>query len=287
MQYCPNCKVQIRGIKARCPLCQRELLPAAYRSQPVETKKDVPKDVSKPDLCSKTRCGEANRHGSACKSAIPAQKTAGIEEEEREPGREAEASAPVLVDDDPFVHLPAPKVSFMLMVRVVAFCCVSLEILFGAAQVITGFKNGWILAVMLIVLLAWGDFMVAAYYRNNLIRMLTMEAYFIMAACLLIAAWTGSGSWAVSWAVPGLFFLLVLVTFAAARGQKMQLQEFILYPAFDLLMCLLQIIPIALGHNPLIAPAVISIALMLILVSSLVIFRGRMLREAAAKYMHM
>ena len=26
MQYCPNCMIQIRGKKARCPLCQRELL---------------------------------------------------------------------------------------------------------------------------------------------------------------------------------------------------------------------------------------------------------------------
>ena len=26
MQYCPNCMIQIRGRKARCPLCQRELM---------------------------------------------------------------------------------------------------------------------------------------------------------------------------------------------------------------------------------------------------------------------
>lgn len=242
MQYCPNCKVQIRGIKARCPLCQRELQPAAHRMA-----------------------------GPAPDSQNP----------------EAEEAEIILPDDDPFVYLPAPKVSFMFMVRVIAFLCVSLEIIFGAAQIITGFRSGWIFASMLIVLLVWGDFMIAAYYRNNLIRMLTTQAYIIMAVCLVIAAWTGSGSWAVSFAVPGLFCLLVIVTFAAARGQKMHLQEFILYPAFDLLMCLLQIIPIALGRNPVIAPAVISIALMLILVSSLVIFRGRMLQEAAVKYMHM
>ena len=26
MQYCPNCKVKIRGNKAHCPLCERELV---------------------------------------------------------------------------------------------------------------------------------------------------------------------------------------------------------------------------------------------------------------------
>ena len=111
MQYCPNCMVQIRGHKARCPLCQRELL------------------------------------------------SAGSEQE---------------YDDDPFVRLPEPRVSFMLMIRMVTFVCVSLEILLGAAEVISGFSSGWIIAVMLFVLLAWTDFQIAVYYRNNIIRMLTM-----------------------------------------------------------------------------------------------------------------
>ena len=52
-------------------------------------------------------------------------------------------------------------------------------------------------------------------------------------------------------------------------------------------MSLLQIIPAASGYNTNVVPAVICIALMLILVSSLIIFRGRMLREAAEKYLHM
>ena len=54
-----------------------------------------------------------------------------------------------------------------------------------------------------------------------------------------------------------------------------------------LVLSLLQIIPIALGTNPIVAPAVICIAFMLILVNSLIIFRGRMLREAAEKYLHL
>ena len=73
----------------------------------------------------------------------------------------------------------------------------------------------------------------------------------------------------------------------AAKAQGMELHEYILYPAFDVLMSLLQIIPITLGTNPIVAPAVICIAFMLILVNSLIIFRGRMLREAAEKYLHL
>lgn len=235
MQYCPNCRIRIRGKKAYCPLCQREL-------------QDLIPPVQDPESAS-----------------LP------------EPGS----------DDDPFVQLPAPRVSFMLIVRIVTFLCLSVEILLGAAQIITGFSNGWIYFVMLIVALGWADFRVAVFYRSNLLRMLTTQGYIIMMACVIIAQVTRSGSWALSWAVPGLFILLVAATFLVAELQEMDLHEFILYPAFDVLMSLLQIIPIAMGLNKYIAPAVICIALMLILVSSLVIFRGRMLQEAAVKYLHM
>ena len=154
--------------------------------------------------------------------------------------------------DDPFVKLPSPRVSFRRMIQVVTFACVSMEILLGAFEIIKGFTASWIYVFMLVILLAGVDFQIAVYYRNNLIRMLTTQGYIIMALLLIIAHLTRSGSWAVTWVVPSMF-----------------------------------LIPIALGLNKNIAPAVLCIALMLILVSSLVIFRGDMLRDAAAKYLHM
>ena len=236
MQYCPNCKVKIRGNKAHCPLCERELVNVAV------------------DM--------------------------GADAESSADGREK------VMEDDPFVRLPSPRVSFMLMVRTVTFVCVTLEILLGAAQIISG-SSGWLLAIMLFILLGWIDFQAALYYRNNLIRMLTTQAYIIMGICLLIAAYTRTGSWAVSWVVPIMFGILIVVTFGAAKLQGMDLHEYILYPVFDVLMSMLQIIPVALGRNPVRAPAVLCISMMLILASSFLIFRGRMLRDAAEKYLHM
>ena len=243
MQYCPNCKVKIRGRKACCPLCRRELKEA---------------DLPRPLKTNESEAGEA------------------VLAEEDE----------TWLSEDPFVQLPSPRVSFMLMVRTVTFLCVSAEILLGAAQVIGGGSRGWIYASMLFVLIALADFRIAVFYRSNLIRMLTTQAYIIMGVCLLVSGITRSGSWALTWVIPGIFLLLIAVTFLTAKLLDMELHEYILYPAFDVLMSLLQIIPILTGHNPFIAPAVICIALMLILVSSLIIFRGRMLREAAVKYLH-
>lgn len=309
--------IQIRGKKARCPLCQRELL----NPEPGL----VSQTGEKPENFSAMAGGEEETPWTALTAAGGEEETpwtalaaAGGEEAVPETAAEAargegiapetgygaargEEAAPEIIsatagssgekpqaasyDDDPFIRLPSPKVSFKLMIRMVTFVCISLEILLGAAQIISG-GSGWFLAAMIFVLLAWADFRIAVYYRSNLIRMLTIQGYIIMAACLIIANISKTGSWAVTWVVPLMFCLLIAVTFAAAKAQEMDLHEYILYPAFDVLMSLLQIIPIAQGTNPMPAPAVLCIALMLILVSGLIIFRGRMLREAAEKYLH-
>lgn len=291
MQYCPNCQVQIRGIKARCPLCQRELLTAVHewpvwkdgeKILPGEDGNDGP---ALSDAGTAAETAAADRISDAGAAAGGTGWPAAAETDIAE-GTAADKPVQIL-DDDPFVQLPETKVSFMLMVRLVTFLCVSFEIMVIAAHIITGFQHGWLYAAMLAAPLAWVDFQIAVYYRSNMIRMLTIQAYLIMIVCLIIQNLTRSGTWAVSWVVPAMFCLLIAVTFAAAKAQGMQLHEFILYPAFDVLMSLLQIIPIVMGINTLIAPAVICIAGMLILVSSLVIFQGRMLRGAAYKYLHM
>ena len=272
MQYCPNCMIQIRGRKARCPLCQRELMDPDSWTEPELQRHPI----------EKTPEAVFAAAGSEGKNPEAVFIEAGVNEKKPDSNLTLQE---LPYDDDPFVRLPSPKVSFMLKVRAVTFICISLEILLGAAQIISG-GSGWFLAAMLFVLLGWVDFRIAVYYRSNPIRMLTTQGYIIMAACLILAHISKTGSWAVTWVVPFMFCLLIAVTFIAARAQKMELHEYILYPAFDVLMSLLQIIPIVLGINPIVAPAVICIAIMLILVSGLIIFRGRMLREAAEKYLH-
>lgn len=319
MQYCPNCMIQIRGKKARCPLCQRELLnpepglvsqtgekPENFSAMAMaggeeETPWTALAAAGGEEETPWTALTAAGGEEAVPETAVEAARGEGIAPETGYEAARGEEAAPEIIsataggsgekpqaasyDDDPFIRLPSPKVSFKLMIRMVTFVCISLEILLGAAQIISG-GSGWFLAAMIFVLLAWADFRIAVYYRSNLIRMLTIQGYIIMAACLIIANISKTGSWAVTWVVPLMFCLLIAVTFAAAKAQEMDLHEYILYPAFDVLMSLLQIIPIAHGTNPMPAPAVLCIALMLILVSGLIIFRGRMLREAAEKYLH-
>ena len=44
MQYCPNCMIQIRGRKARCPLCQRELMDPDSWTEPEPQRHPIEKN---------------------------------------------------------------------------------------------------------------------------------------------------------------------------------------------------------------------------------------------------
>ena len=55
MQYCPNCMIQIRGRKARCPLCQRELMDPDSWTEPEPQRHPIEK---KPEAVSATAGSE-------------------------------------------------------------------------------------------------------------------------------------------------------------------------------------------------------------------------------------
>ena len=221
MQYCPKCRIRIRGSKARCPLCQGQL---------------------------------------------------------------RGTGAP---QEDPFKNIPRPRVSYALMTRIVTFLCVSAVICFGAAQIISGFRLGWTLIVIAGIVLGWADYMVAVYYRSNVLMLMAVQAVAAMGVVLLIDRLLVHNGFSVIWVLPMMFPAVVIFTFIAGYAMDMALEEFILYPLFEILLGMFQIVPILRGTNRFIAPAVISMAVLLILVSAIAIFRGRMLWNAAMKYLHM
>ena len=167
------------------------------------------------------------------------------------------------------------------MTRIVTFLCVSAVICFSAAQIISGFRLGWTLIVIA------GIVLVAVYYRSNVLMLMAVQAVAAMGVVLLIDRLLVHNGFSVIWVLPMMFPAVVIFTFIAGYAMDMALEEFILYPLFEILLGMFQIVPILRGTNRFIAPAVISMAVLLILVSAIAIFRGRMLWNAAMKYLHM
>ena len=220
MQYCPKCKIQIRGNKACCPLCQGKLT----------------KDPQDP--------------------AFPA--------------------------------LKHRIVTSFSIIKVSTFLFLVLEIIMGTIGYLGKYELNkslpWVSLVMIGALVAWVDLIVAMYLRNNILKIVTVEVYVAMIIDYVIDVYTGFGGWSVMWMIPATFFGLAFVTVCIGRMTRMRLEDYIFYLATDALLCMLQMIPMAQGRNAFEWPAVICMAIYLILAAGAVIFRFRDLKNASAKY---
>ncbi|MBQ3796456.1 MAG: hypothetical protein II842_09280 [Butyrivibrio sp.] len=221
MQYCPKCKVSIRGEKSCCPLCQGKI-------------KEIDDNIN-----------------------------------------------------DPFPTLKKKKISNITFVKVVTFIFIALEIIFEALNIQTKNQYPFIGITMLGIFVAWITALTTMYLRNNLIKVITWEVFVAIVVDIYIDLKTGFHGWSVEWMVPATLTGLAIATFIIAKIVKLRLDEYILYLVLDLIMALLQIIFIRNGMNQFTWPAVISIMVYLIMITGLVIFRFRDLKNASQKVFNM
>lgn len=220
MQYCPKCRIQIRGNKRCCPLCQGQL---------TQTAEDP---------------------------AFPALKK-------------------------------SPVTSFSIM-RFATFIFLTLEIVMAAtgylAEHQAGLSLSWVPLVMIGAVVAWVDLILAMYLRNNVMKIITVEAYIAMVIDYIIDRMTGFYGWSVIWMIPATFAGLVVVTVMIGKLARLRLEDYVIYLLADGVLCLTQIIPIIHGHNSFEWPAVICMAGYLIGAVAMVVFRYHDLKSASAKF---
>ena len=84
-----------------------------------------------------------------------------------------------------FPVLEKNRFTHMTVVKVATFCCITFFIIMLALEILYNFELAWVPFAVLGALIGWGDLMVGIYYRNNLIKTLSVETYLGMAVCLL------------------------------------------------------------------------------------------------------
>ena len=183
-----------------------------------------------------------------------------------------------------FPVIPEKKVTRLSILRVAVFLCVIFEVVMLSARVLAGERAGWVPTAMLLGLIALADVFLVVYHRNSLLKLITFQTYVAMLVCYYVDRRTRFHGWSVSWVIPCAFAVLAAATLICAFFMHLKLTEFSIYLGFDILLSLLQIIFIVLDMNRFVWPAVICMALMVILGAAGLIFHTREVKDSAARY---
>ena len=186
-------------------------------------------------------------------------------------------------DNPSFPTLEKRRISNITFLKMCTFLFIASEIIFGAINIMTKGKFSFIGPVMLGLLVVWIDVLATMYLRNNLIKVITFEVIVAIVVDYYIDVKTGFLGWSIHWMIPMTLIALAVITNMIALVLKLRLDEYILYIVFDFVMSLVQIIFIRNGMNRFPWPAVASIITYMIIITALVIFRFRDLKNASEK----
>lgn len=186
--------------------------------------------------------------------------------------------------DPAFPALPPKKVTRLSILRVALFLFVIYEVVMLAVLALTDGRAGWVPMALILGVVGLADAFLAVYHRHSLLKLLTYQTYIAMLVCLYVDWRTRFHGWSVMWVIPCTFVGLVAATVIIAVCARMKMPEFSMYLVFDIILSLLQIIPIVFGLNRFIWPAVISMAVLVIFGAGGLIFRTREVKDSAARY---
>lgn len=194
---------------------------------------------------------------------------------------------------DPAPSFPVPekrRVSEISLARILTFAVIlfALLMVFFALQMRErGIPAHWPYISFFACLFAYVDFLIARYYRSNIIFLVHFEIYLGMALCLLADSLSGSyHGWAAAWCLPAGFLALEITTVLLGWSEGLHMVDYAVYLFVDTILSLLQLIPVLQGTNPFPLPATLCMVVLLAYLAFIVIFRGRDLRNAITKFLN-
>lgn len=189
-------------------------------------------------------------------------------------------------EENVFPVLQKKSMTGVSWLKVCAFLLVIFEISLGTLYYLSGQGRAWIPVVGAGAALGYLDLRIAMYFRNNILKMFTVQCYIGMLTAWTVDRMTGWHAWSVTWMIPLTFIGLGILTIIIAHVMHMHLVDYVIYLATDVFCSMLQLIPLLRGNNPFSPPAVISMALTLVFASGLMIFRSGDLKNAGGKYLN-
>ena len=85
--------------------------------------------------------------------------------------------------EDAFPELGQKKISRTSALKIISFCFAAVEIAFAALYFLLDLRMLWIPLTMAGFLILWLDVVIGVYYRNNVVRNITVQFYLAMGVC--------------------------------------------------------------------------------------------------------
>lgn len=191
-------------------------------------------------------------------------------------------------EDPAFKYMPEKRVSKTTFIRIAVFLFLATNVVMGSLQIIFRFQLHWPWIVTLASMFVLGDIFVAFYLRGNLLNLITFQSWIIMLFIYFIDRhYSGYMGYSVAWVIPFMLVAVVITTVVIGKIHGMHTVDYAILILADVIMALLQMIPVFDGNNPFPIPAVICTAALLIYFAYILVFRGRDLRTATEKYLNM
>ena len=188
--------------------------------------------------------------------------------------------------DPAFPTLKQPKVGGGLLFKICVFLFAVVEIVMAVINYFTDFHFHVFSVIMFWAVIAIVDIAIAMYYRSNMIKLITIEAYFAVILCMLVDHGSnGTLDWSINWALPSTLLSIWLLTVLIGKIEHLRLNDYVIYLALDLLLALLQLIFVVRGINRVPYMAVASTGAMGILAIFILIFRFGDIKNAFRKYL--
>lgn len=189
-------------------------------------------------------------------------------------------------ENSAFPYIKQGPVSAISFMKIAIFVTLIMEVGLAVLYYVSHYKWSWIPMFMLTLLALLGDLAIAGYYRNNMLRLFHVEFYIGMLIAYIVDRKTGFYGWSITWMIPGTLMALILCTWIIARIVRLHLIDYVIYVAIDVILTLLQAIPLLRHMNRMPLFAILTMAFAIIYGAAVVLFRFKDLKYASQKYLN-
>lgn len=190
-------------------------------------------------------------------------------------------------EEDVYPALPEEERPHWLLVRLAGLLTVAALAICTAVNCCFPEGGWWVLFVAAGLASAWLVVGVALWKRRNPMKAIVWLLAVVLALVLVWDWRTGFKGWSVNFALPCFIPCMQLTVIIAARALRLRPAEYLLSLGICVAAGFLSLIPLLCGTLWTVYPSVVCVGLSTIVLSFLILFRGRALKEELVRRSHL